>query len=225
MAVDQAPEPPNKVSEPEQRNRARSRRSDGQEVTPAGNQPVVTGSYDVGLPTAGPATSSLLHKPYAVAVDGSGNLCIADNSNSVVETVTSPQVGTPGPADRELRGSRRETVSRRPRPGCPSTFVSCLLPDACAASGRMGLSATRTPLRRRRLSSARRRNQSRLAAAELGRLDLSRRSGSRERDRGLGLAFTSANQLGRPSNVARPMRSRRSADSRAAARGRRRRRN
>ncbi|MGO9959092.1 MAG: hypothetical protein ACLP50_24520, partial [Solirubrobacteraceae bacterium] len=71
-------------------------------VTPAGILSIVAGvSGQAGAPTPGPATSSDLGDPTAVAVDGAGNLYIADSGNDVVEKVTqdgtlSVVAGVPG---------------------------------------------------------------------------------------------------------------------------------
>ncbi len=60
-----------------------------EKVTPSGTLSIVAGiSGSSGTPTAGPATSSHLHEPSGVALDGSGNLYIADTVNDVVEKVT-----------------------------------------------------------------------------------------------------------------------------------------
>ena len=60
-----------------------------EKVTPAGTLSVVAGIVrSSGPPTAGAATSSELDQPGGVAVDGTGDIYIADSSNSVVEKVT-----------------------------------------------------------------------------------------------------------------------------------------
>jgi sugar lactone lactonase YvrE len=59
-----------------------------EKVTPAGTLSVVAGTGSQGAPTPGPATSSDLNDPSGVAVDGAGNLYIADSGNEVVEKVT-----------------------------------------------------------------------------------------------------------------------------------------
>jgi len=59
-----------------------------EKVTAGGTLSVVAGDGELGTPTPGPATSSDLGAPAAVAVDGSGNLYIADTANDVVEKVT-----------------------------------------------------------------------------------------------------------------------------------------
>jgi hypothetical protein len=55
---------------------------------------VVAGTGSPGAPTPGPAISSDLASPYGVAVDASGDLYIADNSDDplVVEVGGSPSV-------------------------------------------------------------------------------------------------------------------------------------
>ncbi|MGH2874246.1 MAG: hypothetical protein ACRDL5_17525, partial [Solirubrobacteraceae bacterium] len=82
-----------------------------EKVTPSGNLSIIAGMQGQrGFPIPGPATSSDLYGPHAVAVDGSGNLYIADTDNDVIEKVTpsgtlsiiagTGQAGTPiqGPA-------------------------------------------------------------------------------------------------------------------------------
>jgi sugar lactone lactonase YvrE len=49
---------------------------------------VIAGSGSAGAPTAGPATSSHLSSPSAVAVDSAGNMYIADTNNNVIEKVS-----------------------------------------------------------------------------------------------------------------------------------------
>ena len=60
-----------------------------EKVTPAGRLSVVAGDGKAGRPTPGPATRSRLMYPTGVAVDAHGDLFIADNSNNVIEEVTS----------------------------------------------------------------------------------------------------------------------------------------
>ncbi len=62
----------------------------------------------MALPTAGPATSSNLNHPDEVAVDGSGNVYIADTNNNLVEKVT------PGGTLSIIAGSPDTTVRRPP---------------------------------------------------------------------------------------------------------------
>jgi sugar lactone lactonase YvrE len=81
-----------------------------EEVTPAGKLSVVAGNGTLGPPTPGPATKSGLQGPSGVALDGHGDLFVADWANNVVEEVSpagklSVAVGngdegppTPGPA-------------------------------------------------------------------------------------------------------------------------------
>jgi NHL repeat len=49
-----------------------------EKVTPDGTLSIVAGNGSYGAPTPGPATSSPLGDPSAVAVDGAGNVYIAD---------------------------------------------------------------------------------------------------------------------------------------------------
>lgn len=71
-----------------------------EKVTPSGVLSIIAGSGSLGPATPGPATSSPLRYPDAVAVDSRGNLYIADQSNSEIEEVTpdTPVTTTPAPA-------------------------------------------------------------------------------------------------------------------------------
>jgi hypothetical protein len=86
----------------------------------AGQPSVITrfaGTASPSQPIAGPASSSPLSYPYGVAVDGSGNVYIADTGNDVVEKVTpsgnlsvfagngSSGTPTPGPATSSQLGA------------------------------------------------------------------------------------------------------------------------
>jgi sugar lactone lactonase YvrE len=57
-------------------------------VLTAGQLVVIAGSGAGSTPRAGPATASPLASPYGVAVDGSGNVYIADTLNDEIEKVT-----------------------------------------------------------------------------------------------------------------------------------------
>jgi outer membrane protein OmpA-like peptidoglycan-associated protein/sugar lactone lactonase YvrE len=59
-----------------------------EKVDTSGTLSVIAGTGSMGAPTPGTATSSQLRFPFAVAVDASGNVYIADEGNSVVEKVT-----------------------------------------------------------------------------------------------------------------------------------------
>ncbi len=59
-----------------------------EKVTPSGTLSIFAGELaQSGEPTPGPATDSMLNYPQAVAVDGAGNVYIADTGNGVVEKV------------------------------------------------------------------------------------------------------------------------------------------
>ncbi len=58
-------------------------------VTQAGVLSVVAGTGIRGTPTPGTATNSKLNNPYALTVDGAGNLYVADADNHVIVKVTS----------------------------------------------------------------------------------------------------------------------------------------
>jgi len=59
-----------------------------EKVTPSGTLSIFAGELGAsGEPTPGPATDSMLNEPQGVAVDGVGNVYIADTSNGVVEKV------------------------------------------------------------------------------------------------------------------------------------------
>ena len=57
-------------------------------INSSGTLSVIAGTGVAGTPTPGPAASSKLHGPDSIAVDSSGNLYIADETNSMVEKVT-----------------------------------------------------------------------------------------------------------------------------------------
>jgi sugar lactone lactonase YvrE len=60
-----------------------------EKVSPSGVPSVIAGEFgSAGAPTQGPARSSKLNTPFALAVDSSGNVFIADRANNVVEKVT-----------------------------------------------------------------------------------------------------------------------------------------
>ena len=61
----------------------------GWTVTTLAGQPLKTGSTD------GVSTNALFKKPWGIAVDGSGNLFIADYSNSTIRSGTAPASGAP----------------------------------------------------------------------------------------------------------------------------------
>jgi sugar lactone lactonase YvrE len=67
---------------------ADSENNEVEKINPAGQLSIVAGDGSSGAPTPGPATSSALDTPTGVAVDGTGNVYIADRSNDVVERVT-----------------------------------------------------------------------------------------------------------------------------------------
>jgi hypothetical protein len=79
-------------------------------VTPTGVLSIIAGTGSGGQPTPGPATSSKLNSPFGLAVDGSGNVYIADSGNNRIDKVTPAGVlsiiagtgnggqPTPGPA-------------------------------------------------------------------------------------------------------------------------------
>jgi len=59
-----------------------------EKVTPGGTLSIIAGDGTSAPPIAGPAISSPLNGPAAVAVDAAGNVYIADSYNNVVEKVT-----------------------------------------------------------------------------------------------------------------------------------------
>ncbi len=59
-----------------------------EKVTPSGTLSIFAGTGTSGSPTPGPATSSRLYHPYALAFDASGDLFIDDENNNLIEKVT-----------------------------------------------------------------------------------------------------------------------------------------
>ena len=57
-------------------------------VTTGGTLSIIAGTGARGLPTPGPAASSMLSNPCGIAVDSSGNVYVADNNNGMVEKIT-----------------------------------------------------------------------------------------------------------------------------------------
>jgi hypothetical protein len=95
-----------------------------EKITPAGVLSIFAGTGTAGLPTPGPATSSELNYPYGVAVDGAGNVYIADSGNSEVEKVT------PGGTLSVIAGTG---TGGSPTPG-PATSSDLADPSGVAAS-------------------------------------------------------------------------------------------
>jgi sugar lactone lactonase YvrE len=56
--------------------------------TPSGTLSIIAGDGSFAAPTDGPATSSALDAPFGVAVDGAGDVYVADTFNDDVEEVT-----------------------------------------------------------------------------------------------------------------------------------------
>ena len=92
------------------------------EQTPTGRTTVVAGDGHSGRPVPGPATSSPLGAPDALAVDSAGNLYIADAGNNVIEKVT---------PSGQLSIVAGNGHSGRPVPG-PATSSPLGAPDALA---------------------------------------------------------------------------------------------
>jgi sugar lactone lactonase YvrE len=130
-----------------------------EKVTPSGTLSIIAGTPgSSGTPTPGPATSSPLNNPLGVAVDSSGNLYIADQSNNVIEEVTpsgtlsiiagtgSLGAATPGPATSSpLRypdgvavdsagnfyiGDQSNSEAEQVTPGTPTTTTPAPAPPA-----------------------------------------------------------------------------------------------
>ena len=91
-----------------------------EKVTPSGTLSIFAGvPGQSGVPTVGPATSSELDSPSGVAVDGSGNVYIADSGNDVVEQVTpsgalSIIAGVPGQSNDPRPGPATSSDLRGP---------------------------------------------------------------------------------------------------------------
>ena len=96
-----------------------------EKVDTAGNLTIVAGNGAVGAPTPGAATSSALDHPDGVAVDGSGNVYIADTNNNEVEKVT------PGGTLSIIAG---DGTGGLPTPG-PATSSKLSFPGGVAVDG------------------------------------------------------------------------------------------
>lgn len=59
-----------------------------EKVTPSGMLSVIAGTGNGGSPTPGPATSSDLDNPAGLALDGAGNVYVADVANNDIEEIT-----------------------------------------------------------------------------------------------------------------------------------------
>ncbi len=97
-----------------------------EKITPDGTLSIVAGTGTNGAPTAGPATSSNLGFPAGVAIDGDGNLYIADNSNNMIEKVTT---------DGTLSIIAGTGAAGAPTPG-PATMSSLNQPSGVTVDGR-----------------------------------------------------------------------------------------
>jgi sugar lactone lactonase YvrE len=93
-----------------------------EQVTPSGALSIIAGSGSLGRATPGPATSSPLAYPDAVAVDSLGSFYIADQSNSEVERVIpgTPVTTTPAPAP----PATSTTTTTAPAPAPPATTAT-----------------------------------------------------------------------------------------------------
>jgi DNA-binding beta-propeller fold protein YncE len=94
-----------------------------EEVTPSGTLSIIAGTGSLGAATPGPATSSPLSYPGAVAVVSPGNFYIADSSNSEVEHVTPATsiTTTPAPAPPATTTAPTTTTPTTPTTTTPAT--------------------------------------------------------------------------------------------------------
>jgi sugar lactone lactonase YvrE len=130
-------------------------------VTPSGTLSVFAGTGTAGTSAPGPATSSRLHDPGSVAVDGAGNVYIADSNNNVVEEVGGPVTGpvftadTPPATTSGVAYSYTFTATGNPPPtfavssgslpaGLALNATSGLLAGTPTGSGTFRVSATNT---------------------------------------------------------------------------------
>ena len=91
-----------------------------EKVAPGGTLSIIAGNGSQGPPIPGPATSSHFLVPEGVAVDGAGNVYIADTENSTVEKVTpggtlSVIAGCGGPPGPPVRGPATKSCLGYPR--------------------------------------------------------------------------------------------------------------
>ena len=103
-------------------------------VTPSGTITTVAGNGKIGYSgDGGPATSAQLQYPYGVAVDGAGNLYIADRYNNVIRKVTPGTPGTITTVAGGGSGCTGETDSVGD--GCPATSATLNAPFSVAVDG------------------------------------------------------------------------------------------
>jgi outer membrane protein OmpA-like peptidoglycan-associated protein/sugar lactone lactonase YvrE len=115
-------------------------------VTPSGKLSIFAGTGSKGKPTPGPATSSNLYSPQAVAADESGNVYIADENNYVIEKVLLIDSTTPTianlPQSATVGGTFTPNVATT---GDGAKTVTSLTPSVCTvASGKVRLAGLGT---------------------------------------------------------------------------------
>jgi len=104
------------------------------EVTPAGVIETVAGSGTAGYSgDGGAASAAALYAPSGVAVDGNGNLFIADTGNHAIRLVTPDGASTPSPdkarpASRATAARASRLSSTRLRACCSMAQATCTLP-------------------------------------------------------------------------------------------------
>jgi hypothetical protein len=105
---------------------ADSSNSQIEKVTPAGALSVIAGTGTEGPPTAGPATNSDFGFPTGVAVDGAGNVYIADRGNNEIEKVTPATVAVTVTGSQTVGGTPTFTPTATPPAGITLTgTASC----------------------------------------------------------------------------------------------------
>jgi sugar lactone lactonase YvrE len=97
-------------------------------VTPSGTLSIIAGDGTAGDPVPGPATSSPMISPEAVAVDASGNVYVADTSGLVVVKVT------PSGTLSIVAGNGRFAGAGQSAPG-PATNIKLVEPNGLVVDG------------------------------------------------------------------------------------------
>jgi sugar lactone lactonase YvrE len=112
-------------------------------ISPTGELSIVAGDGNYGAPTPGPATASQIEYPGAIAVDGDGNLFIADEYAAVVEKVSASGdlsiVAGNGSSGSAIEGPATSSPLNYPRGVAVDESGNLYIADAAGGAGYCGL--------------------------------------------------------------------------------------